>query len=235
MKIYESIVTYFPFLYLFTVASLFGGLYHNTGLSLYQPYLVVIFLLINTFVYYAHDTKTIVRTVVHRHVWRTVTLSIYGILINNIHTEMFRDFHFSNWVINIIVSLLYMTCVVVARFYFDNDSYLVYVHIIFTFFPLQRVWQVNLYMYVIFTTLSIILLFRRVLIKDLKSDTIHVKPVLNYFMYLRVYDSCVVLGFFQLYFDLYMSELPEIHAAEEIHRMMDDQREKIGKYDVESL
>jgi hypothetical protein len=50
-----------------------------------------------------------------------------------------------------------------------------------------------------------------------------------------VYDSCVVLGFFQLYFDLYMSELPEIHAAEEIHRMMDDQREKIGKYDVESL
>lgn len=231
MKLYESAYTYFPFLYLFSVASLFGGLYHNTHLRYYQPYLVLIFLFMNTVVFYLHDTKKLIKTVVHRHVWRTVTLSIYGILINNIHTEMFRDFHFASWYVNVLVSFIYLLVVFVCRYFFDKDSYLVYVHILFSFFPLQRVWQVNLYVYVIFTTLSIILMFRRVMVSDLKSETIHTRPVINYFMYLRIYDLFVVFGFVQLYLDLYMSHLPEIKAVEEIQRMIGEEREKIGKYD----
>lgn len=235
MKLYESAFTYFPFLYLFTVASLFGGLYHNTGLQLYQPYLIMIFLLINTFIYYYFDNKKLIKALVHRHVWRTVTLSIYGILINNVHTEMFRDFHFTSWGMNITVSLLYLVTIFACRFLLDNDSYIVLVHIVFSFFPLQRVWQVNLYIYIVFTTLSIILLFRRVFVKDLKSETIHMKPVINYFMYLRIYDMFVIFGVLQLYLDLYMSQMPEIKAAEEIKSMMKDHRDKIGRYDEEKI
>lgn len=235
MKVYESVITYFPFIYLFTMSSLFGGLYHNTGLKLYQPYLIMLFLFINTVIYYLHDTRVLIKTAVHRHVWRTVTLSIYGILVNNIHTEMFRDFHFSSWTLNVVVSFIYIAAVFWLRYMFDNDSYIVYSHIIFSFFPLQRVWQVNLYVYVIFTTLSIILLFRRVLVTDLKSETIHTRPVINYFMYLRVYDMFVIFGFIQLYLDFYMSQLPEIKAAREIERMMENQREKIGKHNEESV
>lgn len=231
MKIYESIVTYLPFLYLYVMATMFGALYHNAGIDFFQPYIVLCFVLVNTFVYYMHDTEALVKAAVHRHVWRTVTMSIYGILINNIHTEMFRDFHFSSWWVNVTVSFLYIFAVSLCRYYFDSDMYITYMHILFLFFPLQRVWQVNLYVYVIFTTFSVIILFRRVAVKDLKSDKLHVKPVVNYFMYLRVYDLFVCFGFIQLYMDLYMSQIPEVRAAEEIHKMMEGHREKIGKYD----
>lgn len=233
MKIYESAFTYFPFLYMFSMSSIFGGLYHNVHLRLYQPYMVMIFLFINTIVYYLYDTKKLIKTVVHRHVWRTVTLSIYGILINNIHTEMFRDFHFSSWWVNVIISFLYMVGVSLCRYYFDRDSYVVYCHILFSFFPLQRVWQVNLYMYVIFTTMSVILMFRRIMVSDLKSNSIHVRPVINYFMYLRVYDMFVMFGFIQLYLDLYMSHLPEMKAVEEIQTILKSERERIGKFEEE--
>jgi hypothetical protein len=74
-------------------------------------------------------------------------------------------------------------------------------------------------------------MFRRVMVSDLKSETIHTRPVINYFMYLRIYDLFVVFGFVQLYLDLYMSHLPEIKAVEEIQRMIGEEREKIGKYD----
>lgn len=83
--------------------------------------------------------------------------------------------------------------------------------------------------------MSIIILFRRVMVTDLASNTIHTKPLLNYFMYLRIYDMFVIIGFFQLLMDLHLSHKPEIEAAEEIHNMMKNQREKIGKYNTENV
>jgi hypothetical protein len=232
MKLYESAYTYFPFLYLFVVASIFGGLYHNTKLMLYQPYLIMIFFLINTIVYFVHDTKTLIKTVVHRHVWKTVTLSIFGILVNNIHTEMFSNFHFTNWYVNAFMSLLYIIIIFTCRYYLEEDRYMVYTHIVFLFFPLQRVWQVNLYVYIVFTTISIFLLFQRVLVRDLKDKTMYTRPVIDYFMYLRIYDMFVIIGFIQLYFDFYKTNiLPEIKAVEEIQRMINEERNNIGKHD----
>lgn len=229
MKLYESAYTYFPFLYLYVVASLFGGLYHNTNLRYYQPYLVMVFLLINTLVYFVYDTKKLIKTVIHRHVWKTVTLSIYGILINNIHAEMFRDFHYTNMYINISMSALYICIILTFRYIYDNNNSMIYVHLVFLFLPLQRVWQVNLYVYVIFTTLSIILMFQRVLVSDLKDKNMYIRPVIDYFMYLRVYDMFVVFGFLQLYLDYYRSRIPDIKAVEEIQRMINEERSNIGK------
>ena len=231
MKIYESVTTYIPFVYLYCTASLFGGLYHTDSIRTYQPYLIMFFLLVNTMVYFLHDTKQLVKTVVHRHVWKTVTLSIFGILINNIHTEMFIDFHFANWHVNVLVSGVYVISIFTCRYFLDDDTYMVYTHIIFLFFPLQRVWQVNLYIYVIFTTLSVILLFQRVMIRDLKDKKIHARPVIDYFMYLRIYDMFVIIGFFQLYFDYYKSRIPEIKAVEEIHRMINEDRNNMENYE----
>lgn len=234
MKLYESAYTYFPFVYLFAVASLFGGLYHNSHLYVYQPYVILVFLLLNTVVFYFHESKTLIKTVIHAHVWKTVTFTIYGMLINNIHTEMLRDFHFANFPVNVSMSILYITLIFICRYLIDSDRDIIYVHIVFLFFPLQRVWQVNLYMFVVFTTMSIIIMFQRVYMKELtdKKKMIHMKPVIDYFMYIRIYDMLIFVGFIQLYMDYYKSILPEIRAVSEIEEIIEEEREFMKSSEV---
>ena len=229
MKIYESAYTYFPFVYLYLISSIFGAVYHGHGLVWFQPYTIWIFTLINTAVYYLHDTDKIVKHVVHRHIWKTVTLSIFGIMLNNVHTEMFHDFHFESHNVNMFVSFLYSMSIIISVYYLDNIGIGVLIHIVFGFFPLSRVWQINLYMYVVYTTISIILMYRRLWISSLKDTTYHARPVINYFMYLRLHDVFILLGIFQLYLEYYKSALPEKRAREEVIRLLTEERKIVNK------
>jgi hypothetical protein len=176
--------------------------------------------MINTLVYYFHKTKLLIKVKIHSHEWKTVTLYIYAILINNIHNEMFRDFHFTSWNITAFISILYILSMLFTRFYVASDQLSMYINLLFLFFPLPRVWQVNLYMYVIFTTFAIVIMFRLIPVDELNSNKIHVRPVIYYFMYLRVYDIFVLFGILHLYFDYYKSHLPEIRAIEHIRTIL---------------
>lgn len=227
MKIYESAYTYFPFVYLYMVSTIFGALYHSSELRWFQPYTIWIFTLINTAVYYLHDTDKVVKHVVHRHIWKTVTLSIFGIMMNNIHTEMFHEFHFESHNVNMFLSFVYSVMIMATVYYFDNVGVGVMIHIVFGFFPLSRVWQINLYMYVVYTTISIILMYRRIRVSSLKDTTYHVRPVVNYFMYLRLHDMFIMLGAFQLYLEYYKSALPEKRARDEMLRILEEERKDI--------
>lgn len=229
MKIYESPYTYVPFVYFYLIGSLFGVVYHKESFHLYQPYILWIFMLINTFVYYLHDTDMIIKHTIHRHIWKTVTVAIFGILMNNIHTEMFRDFHFESHNINMLVSLIYSLLLISSVYFLDYLGLSITIHVIFGFFPLSRVWQVNLYMYIVYTTLSIILMYRRLRISSLKDTTYHVRPVVNYFMYLRLHDFFIVLGIFQLYLEYYKSVLPDVRERAELIKFLKEERPKIHR------
>lgn len=240
MKLYESAYTYFPFLYLYFLSTMFGALYHSTALTLYQPYVILVFSLINTGVFYIHDTDIIIKHTVHRHIWKTVTLSIFGIMVNNIHTEMLRDFHFASDGVNLGMSCLYVALIIVMTYYYEYIGGGIIVHLVFLFFPLRRVWQVNLYMYVVYTTLAIILMYRRIRQSSLKDMSIHIIPVVKFFMYLRLHDFLIIMGAFQIYLEYYKSTLPEKRAVEHIAKIMEDEREKRRNgydldYDSESL
>ena len=229
MKIYESPYTYVPFVYFYFLGSVFGVLYHNESLKLYQPYIIWIFLLLNSSVYNIHDTDKIIKHTIHRHIWRTVTVAIFGILLNNVHTEMFRDFHFESHNINMLVSLLYSVSLIVSVYYFNHVGIGFMMHIIFGFFPLSRVWQINLYMYIVYTTLSIILMYRRLRISSLKDPTYHIIPVIKYFMYLRLHDFFIILGIFQLYLEYYKSVMPEVHERNELLKLLEEERTKVHR------
>ena len=244
MKIYESPYTYIPFFYFYLIGSLFGVFYHQESIQSYQPYVIWVFTLINTFVYYLHDTDVIIKHTIHRHIWKTVTVAIFGILMNNIHTEMFRDFHFESHNLNMFVSLLYSMSLISSVYYLDYLGLSITIHIIFGFFPLSRVWQINLYMYVVYTTLSIILMYRRLQIRSLKDATYHIRPVVNYFMYLRLHDFFIMLGVLQLYLEYYKSVLPDVRERAELIKFLNEERPNIhrktsykdtdGDHDVEN-
>lgn len=226
MKLYESAYTYFPFLYLYFLSTIFGALYHSSALELYQPYIVLVFTLVNTLVFNIHDTDIIIKHAVHRHIWQTVTLSIYGIMLNNIHTEMLRDFHFTSDSVNFGMSCLYVVLIWIVTYYYEYIGGGIVIHLIFLFFPLRRVWQVNLYMYVVYTTLGIILMYRRIKVSSLKDVRIHINPVVKFFMYLRIHDYLIVMGAFQIYLEYYKSALPEKRAVENIAKVLEIEREK---------
>jgi hypothetical protein len=229
MKLYESAYTYFPFLYLYVLSIVFGTLYHNTTLTLYQPYIILVFTLINTGVFYVHDTDVIIKHAVHRHIWKTVTLSIFGIMMNNVHTEMMRDFHFTSDNVNLTVSAVYVILMWITTYYYEYIGGGIILHLTFAFFPLMRVWQVNLYMYVVYTTLAVILMYRRIKVSSLHDISIHVNPVIKFFMYLRLHDYLVVLGVFQIYLEYYQSTLPEKRAVEHISHMIEVERQRYRK------
>lgn len=236
MKLYESAYTYFPFIYLYFVSVVFGALYHNVALTLYQPYIVLVCTLINTGVFYIHDTDTIIKHAVHRHIWKTVTLSIYGIMVNNIHLEMLRDFHFTSDNVNLIVSFVYATSILTMSYYFEYIGGGILIHLVFLFIPMQRVWQVNLYMYVVYTTLAIILMYRRIKVSSLNDLSIHVNPVVKFFMYLRLHDLFIVVGTLQIYIEYYKSTLPEKRALENISKTIEGMRQlRRNGYEVQSL
>jgi hypothetical protein len=103
------------------------------------------------------------------------------------------------------------------------------IHIIFGFFPLSRVWQINLYMYIVYTTLSIILMYRRLKVSSLKDPAYHILPVVKYFMYLRLHDFFILLGILQLYIEYYKSILPDIRERDELLKFLAEERTKIHK------
>lgn len=234
MKIYESAYTYFPFVYLYVMSTTFGAFYHNSYLARFQPYIIMSYSLVNVFVYYIHDTDRLIKHVIHRHIWKTVTLTIAGIMLNNIHNEMFRDFHFVSHNTNMLVSLFYSVSILVSSYYFNYIGGSVIIHVIFGFFPLSRVWQVNLYMYVVYTTLSIILMYRRIYVRDLNDNSYHIRPVVNFFMYLRLHDMFIVLGILQLYIEYYKSAMPDKRAMEELTSMLEKERQIIYKKRTDS-
>lgn len=205
----------------------FGSLYHNINLKLYQPYIVLSFVLINTIMYYNFKTKFFIRNILHKHIWSTMTLAVYGIMINNIQTEMFRDFHFATEQTNIIVSIIYFFLVNITGYYFKSETALTGINLLFLFIPLRRVWQINLYMYICFSTIAVVIMYSKCKQSSLIYSSVHKKPVNRYFMYLRINDLIILGGFIQLYFEYYTNiYTPDIEALSKIREFIKEEKKQ---------
>lgn len=138
---------------------------------------------------------------------------------------MFREFHFTVDSINIGVSALYVFILWLAIFLERSNHTLVVIHIIFAFFPLHQVWQLNMYLFVVFTVFCIIHQYSHCSMDEMLDDSkyLYVLPFLKYYMYLRIDDYLAWLGFFQLLWDyVVFTFIPEKKALEEVQRILSD-------------
>lgn len=230
MKLYESAYTYIPFAYLFISSTLFGALFHHSGSwKHYRPFIVLSFTLLNTFVQFYFKTQSLVKSIIHKHVWKTVTLGVYGILFNSVHEMIFEKFHFEQTHVNITVSTIYALSVFICAYYFKKNSLVIYCHIIALYFPIARLWQINLYIYVIYLAACIFIMFSKCSQESIISGDIYRNPVIKFFMYLRLNDVFMILGIAQLYIEYYTLHIPELDAISEIEHMIEEQELKIKK------
>lgn len=228
MKLYESAYTYIPFVYLFVMSFVFGFLFHHQGIFRhYRPFTVLSFLLVNTFVQFYFKTDRLVKHVIHKHVWKTITLSIYGILCNSIHEMIFEKFHFDQSHLNFGVSTVYIILVLVCGYYFRRNSWIVYVHIFFLYFPIARLWEINLYLYVVYVSVCTFIMFSKCSEDSLMNNDLYTNPVIKFFIYLRINDAFVLLGLVQLYFEYYSMYIPELKALDEIESIIEEQTKKL--------
>jgi hypothetical protein len=234
MKIGESILTYVPFIYLYMVSSIYGSLYHNSDYVKWQPFVVIIFGIVNTMVFLNFRSKRFIKNIIHLHVWNTVTMGVFGILLNNVNTEMLRDFHLSDGNLNFWLSVFYFGGITIMCNYFEAHEYAIVVNMVFLLVPFKRNWQINLYLYVAFITIDIFIMFRRCRKSTLVDRKVHMLPLVKFFMYLRLDDSVVLVGFIHLYIEYYQSTIPEIKAINELNEIIDEYRQAVKNYDPES-
>lgn len=229
MKLYESAYTYVPFIYLYLCSTAIGMLYHADSPALVRarPYTVLSFLLLNVFVYRFYKRTKLVRFALHRHFWKTCTLAFFGIIINNIHELMFRDFHFGDSRHNAGLSGVYLGLLLFLGYWIRSDTAVMYLNIAFLFFPIKRVWQVNLYIYVIYVTLAIFLTYSKCTPRSIIDDRLQFRPVLKFFPYLRLHDFFILVGILQLYIEYRRRYVPDQASSAEIERIIGEEAAKI--------
>lgn len=229
MKLYESVYTYVPFIYLYLCSTGMGTLYHseNTVLHSVRPYTVLSFLLLNIFVFRYYKSTIWVRFALHRHFWKACTLAFFGIIVNNVHELMFRDFHFTEYRYNMGLSTIYMVLLLVTGYWLRSDTAVMYLNIAFLFFPIKRVWQVNLYIYVLYVTVAIFLTYSKCTPRSIVADGIQFRPVLKFFPYLRVHDFFIWVGFIQLYIEYRRRYIPDAASVAEIERIIGEESSKV--------
>ena len=235
MKLYESAYTYVPFIYLYICSTAIGTLYHSEapGLHSWRPYTVQAFLLANVFVHRYYKKTPWVRFALHRHFWKACTLAFFGIIANNVHELMFRDFHFSEWRYNAGLSFAYIALLLIVGYWIRSDTGVLYLNIVFLFFPIKRDWQVNLYIYVLYVTVAIFLTYSRCTPRSLVESHIQFRPVLKFFPYLRVHDYFIWVGLIQLYVEYHRRYVPSAASVAEIERIIGEQSDKALGGDLE--
>jgi len=210
MAAYEATYVYAPFLYLYLVVAVYGGMYHS--LLHVQPFILTTFLLLNTAVMArARAEPRNGKEFLQRQMWRVVCVVFFGVLLNNVHNEMFRDFHLQG-AANVVASALYVAAYAAAR---RAGAAPRFVHALFLFVPLRRMWQGNLYVYVAGASLAGGLLFRRIRADTLISNEVLARPLETCFMYLRVHEGFALLALAHagwLYYDF--ATRPHLEAAE---------------------
>jgi hypothetical protein len=233
MKLYESAFTYIPFIYLYVCSMAMGMLYHSETPWLHRgrPYVVLSFLLLNLGVYRFYRSTRLVRFALHRHFWKTCTLALGGIIVNNVHELMFRDFHFGDSRHNLALSAVYILLHVAVSYYARSDGATLYLNVAFLFFPIKRVWQVNLYIYVLFVTVAIFLIYSKCTPRSIVDETIQYRPVLRFFPYLRVHDYLIWVGAVQLYLEYRHRYVPDSASVAEIERIIDEESKEVLESD----
>lgn len=226
MKLYESAYTYFPIFYLYASVSLFAFIYHHRHLEPQRPFVLLTWIILNLGGLAVLKThRPLIKNVVQYDIWRTVYLGNLGIAANHVHLVLFEADQIQNEVFVFLISLLYYAAVMVSTFYAESDALLVVVNVAFLYFPLRVTWQINLYAYVMLMTASLIILYKRVRRMDIGTSMICTRPVLRYFMYLRTHELMIAGAFVELYLEYYRVLQAEVHAVEEVARLLVEARQ----------
>ena len=229
-KVYQNIHTYFPFIYLVLVTTLYGPLYHSFPRG--RPYFIVVLLLINMRVYRFYKNKTLVRNIVNHHTWRTMTISTFGILFQSVHEDIFENHMEEKMKEGIILSLIYLLLIVVGHHVpsIPTNDFLLYTHIVYLFLPIKKVWEINYYVYAFMVIMQTLALFCNITKQELLDNSIYTKPIMTSFQYLMMPDIALLAAIPHLYIIYYNIYLPEIRASREIGSIVEEQTNMVMRY-----
>mmetsp|Transcript_10346 Transcript_10346/g.20374 ORF Transcript_10346/g.20374 Transcript_10346/m.20374 type:complete len:245 (-) Transcript_10346:1079-1813(-) len=230
VKAYESAYTYLPFIYLFGITSAYGCAYHAS--QLYRPYVLLCSAIINTVVHSVTKSKPFARTILHMHIWKTTTTAFYGILLNNVHDLVFHQHVLSTNSVNLGVSLLYWAVVIIVTYIHKSEVLLLNFHLLMLFVPLQHTWQISLYLYTLYVSASIFILFSRCSRNSLLDPSIYIRPVVRFFLYLRIADGLVPLGIVHIFIEYRSMRWEEIKAMYAVSRMLDEEIAKVEEHSL---
>lgn len=228
MKLRDSAHTYIPFIYLLIISTLFVTWYHNEHTVQMRPYMILTLALLNTTVFKFHNTTAIVKFALHKHFWKTCTFAVYSILINTIHETMFSDFHYDEFVWHAILSTVY---IVGTGFImkFASSTKIIMWHGLFLYVPIKRVWQLNIYSYILYVTASTFLLYSNITPRSIINKNVYMKPVLSYFMYLRVQEYFIWMGLVQLYFEYRYRYVHDVASQQELEKIIEEETSRVLK------
>ena len=222
VKLYETTYTYLPFIYLFSITAALSILYHSPDptLQVYRPYTVLWFILVNTLVYRYYKSPSIIRCLIHKITWKCVTNVVFGIVGNLVHEMVFHDHHFDQYHHNLGWSALYLLSMLLGGYALKSPEALTVLNIVFLFVPIKRVWQVNLYAFTMFVSISIFMTYSKASSKTLGDNDLQRMPLMRYFPYLRIQDELIWVGFVQLYIEYYQLFMPDMEAVASIEETL---------------
>jgi len=232
MKVFESVMTYLPLLYLYVTSTVLGSVYHARSLTALRPYTVLVFLLANYCVHRFHLRRAIIKTALHARIWGACTAAMFGIIANCAHELLFHEHHFAS-THNLGWSLVYICTIWYSAYRKPSEVLLVYCNTAFLLVPINRVWQINLHLYTVFITVSIFLMYSKCERETQADRSLEKLPLLRYFMYLRIHDGLIWVGVAQLYLEYYRRYLPEMQAAHEIAVLLEDAESGVRKQQQE--
>lgn len=194
MNALKSIQTYIPLLYILACAAVSGIWYQ---LASYKPYVILFVFVFNTIVLKYYKNKRLVKSLLHRALWRSTAFANYGIVISFIHQMLFIE-HLVDERINIAISVIY-SLIMICSAEKDND-FRIGINLLFLFAPISGVWQINLYAYTFLVITQLFIQFSSCKRSELiKSDALSLKPAISLFPYLRTHDICILFGILQVY------------------------------------
>lgn len=142
---------------------------------------------------------------------------------------MFRDFHFDDSRYNMVLSGVYVFFILVVGYYIRSDTILLYVNIVFLFFPIKRVWQVNLYIFVLYVTAAVFITYSMCTPRSILDEPIQFRPLLKFFVYLRVHDFYIFVGLIQLYLEYRRKYVPDNASVMEIERIIGEEARRVDE------
>lgn len=229
MKLYLSIFTYLPFVYFVFTSFTFGAIYHSKALEKHKPFVILATFLLNTFCFMFYRNSNIASFKIHQQFWKAATMCLFGILLANLNELLFKEFEIIETGYNILISLFYLTLLLISTYVTKSDSHGVYINVLFLFFPLKRVWQVNLYVYVILTISMIVITYSKCTPRSIVEQTLYLRPLIRFFVYLRIHEFFILFGFVQLLIEYQQRYVPSEASITEIESILAETKDVVEK------
>lgn len=217
MKALESILTYFPLIYL-VACSVVVALFNHVYFPMWRPVTTLTLILVNSAVLLKFDNKVLVKTRFVRNLWNSAIHTVFGFTMNIVRDDMFDlDFEISNGIRVHMLSGIYIAGILFANYVLMSEKALVSIHIVFMYFPLRRNWVLSLVFFCVSNVTYVVLLYSNIPAFKLVEPEIIRRPILNTYQYLCVHHYFLSISIVHILFEwLFKTYIDDMRSQYEL-------------------